>query len=87
MEKQKKILKTLDKARLGEHVTEKEWDHKRMPSTLKEVAKEFGLMGTCDPDNPVPTVLDLPAEGCGSDHADAQPSRFESISLAPVVTH
>ena len=53
MEKQKKILRTLDRARLGERVTEKEWDQKIVPRTLKEVAKEFGLLGTCDPDNPV----------------------------------
>ena len=53
MEKQRKILRTLDRARLGERVTEKEWDQKIVPKTLREVAKEFGLMGTCDPDNPI----------------------------------
>ena len=53
MEKQRKILRTLYRARLGERVTEKDWDQKIVPKTLREVAKEFGLMGTCDPDNPI----------------------------------
>ncbi|MDR1949070.1 MAG: monomethylamine:corrinoid methyltransferase [Spirochaetaceae bacterium] len=55
MDKHKKILRTLDKARLGDRVSEKEWDQKIVPQTLRQVAKEFGLLGTCDTQNPVNT--------------------------------
>ncbi len=53
MDKHKKIIRTLDKARTGDRVLEKEWDQKIVPKTLREVAKEFGLEKTCDPKNPV----------------------------------
>jgi methylamine--corrinoid protein Co-methyltransferase len=59
MDKHMKLLRSLDKARNAERVTEKEWDQKIMPRTLKEVAKEFNLLGTCDPDNPVNTDMEL----------------------------
>ncbi|MDR2403941.1 MAG: monomethylamine:corrinoid methyltransferase [Spirochaetaceae bacterium] len=55
MDKHRKILRTLDKARLGERVSEKEWDQRIVPQTLKEVAQKFGLLHTCDPENPVNT--------------------------------
>ncbi|MDR2493110.1 MAG: monomethylamine:corrinoid methyltransferase [Coriobacteriales bacterium] len=53
MDKHMKLLRSLDKARGGARVTEKEWDQKILPRTLKEVAKEHGLLGSCDPENPV----------------------------------
>lgn len=56
---QKKILRTLDKARVGNRVTEKEWDLKIVPQTLRDVAKEFKLLKTCDPSNPVNTDGEL----------------------------
>lgn len=59
MNNHKKLLKSLDKARLGDRVTEKEWDQKIMPRTLREVAKEFDLLKTCDPENPVNTDPEL----------------------------
>lgn len=59
MDKHMKILRTLDKARLGNRVSEKEWDQKIVPRTLREVAKEFNLAGTCDPENPVNTDPEL----------------------------
>ncbi len=59
MDKHKKILRTLDKARLGNRVLEKEWDQKIVPQTLREVAKEFGLVKVCDPANPVNTDGEL----------------------------
>ncbi len=59
MDMHKKILRTLDKARLGKRVTEKEWDTKIVPTTIAEVVKEFGLQKTCDPANPVNTDMEL----------------------------
>lgn len=59
MDKHKKILRTLDKARTGARVLEKDWDQKIVPKTLKAVAKEFGLLGKCDPNNPVNTDPEL----------------------------
>ncbi|MCI6017774.1 MAG: monomethylamine:corrinoid methyltransferase [Clostridiales bacterium] len=59
MEKHGKILRTMDKARLGSRVLEKEWDQKIVPKTLKEVAKEFGLLKTCDINNPINTDPEL----------------------------
>ena len=59
MEKHKKILRTLDKARTGARVLEKDWDQKIVPRTLKEVAKKYNLLGTCDPNNPVNTDPEL----------------------------
>lgn len=53
MEKQRKILKTLDRARLGERVTMQDWDRKILPQTLKQVAKDHGLLKTCDPAMPI----------------------------------
>jgi hypothetical protein len=58
-EKHGKVLRSLDKARMGKRVTEKEWDTKILPTTLKEVAKEFGLLKTCDIHNPVNTDGEL----------------------------
>ena len=59
MEKQRKIINTLDKARLGQRVTEKEWDQKIVPKTLRAVAKEFDLLGTFDAENPINTDDEL----------------------------
>lgn len=59
MEKHKKILATLDKARTGARVLEKDWDQKIVPRTLKQIAKKYNLLGTCDPNNPVNTDGEL----------------------------
>ncbi len=59
MDKHLKLLRSLDKARAGDRVTEKEWDQKILPTTLRDVAKEYGLMKTCDPANPVNTDPEL----------------------------
>ncbi len=59
MDMHKKILRTLDKARLGTRITEKEWDQRVVPRTIAEVTKEFGLQKTCDPNNPVNTDMEL----------------------------
>lgn len=58
-ERHGKILRALDKARTGKRVIEKDWDTKILPQTLKEVAKEFGLLKTCDINNPVNTDPEL----------------------------
>ena len=61
MEKQRKILRTLDRARLGERVTEKEWDQKIVPKTLREVGvkeedidflADSAIADACAPGNP-----------------------------------
>lgn len=59
MEKQRKILNTLDKARLGERVSMTDWDRKIVPRTLKEIAKKYDLLKTCDPANPINTDDEL----------------------------
>lgn len=59
MDKHMKLLRSLDKARKADRVLEKDWDQRIIPRTLKEVAKEFNLLGTCDPDNPVNTDVEL----------------------------
>ena len=59
MEKHKKILATLDTARTGARVLEKDWDQKIVPRTLKQIAKKYNLLGTCDPNNPVNTDGEL----------------------------
>lgn len=59
MDKHKKILRTLDKARTGSRVSEKDWDLKIVPKTLREVAKKYDLLKTCDIDNPVNTDGEL----------------------------
>ncbi len=58
-ERHGKILRTLDKARLGKRVTEKEWDTKILPQTLTEIAKKYNLTKTCDINNPVNTDPEL----------------------------
>ncbi|MDO4478115.1 MAG: monomethylamine:corrinoid methyltransferase [Lachnospiraceae bacterium] len=58
-EKHGRVLGTLDRARTSKRVLEKEWDTKILPKTLKEVAKEYRLLGTFDPENPVPSDPEL----------------------------
>lgn len=53
------ILKTLDKTRTGKRCTEKEWDFKLVPQTIKEVLKKYNLNGTCDIANPINADEDL----------------------------
>ncbi len=47
------LLKTIDKTRTGKRCTEKDWDFKLMPQTIKEVLKAHDLLGTCNTERPV----------------------------------
>jgi methylamine---corrinoid protein Co-methyltransferase len=58
-EKHGKVLRSLDKARVGKRVIEKEWDTKILPGILKEIAAKHGLLKTCDINNPVNTDGEL----------------------------
>jgi methylamine--corrinoid protein Co-methyltransferase len=53
------ILEILSRTQSGEYCTQKEWDTKRIPLTIRRVLKEHDLAGACDPDDPVNTDLDL----------------------------
>jgi len=53
------ILEILGRAQTGEYCTQKEWDTKRIPLTIRSILKEHGLQKTCDVDNPVNTDTEL----------------------------
>ena len=53
------FLDVLDKTRIGEHCSEKDWDFKIVPSKTKEILKEHGLENTFDRENPINTSFDL----------------------------
>lgn len=53
------ILDILDRALTGEYCTQKEWDTKRIPLTIRNILKEHGLEKTCDMDDPVNTDMEL----------------------------
>ncbi len=53
------ILEVLSRTQTGEYCTQKEWDTKRIPLTIRSILKEHDLQKTCDIDNPVNTDLEL----------------------------
>jgi len=53
------ILEILARAQSGEYCTQKEWDTRRIPRTIRGILDEHGLGGTCDPDRPVNADLEL----------------------------
>ncbi|GMQ94069.1 MAG: hypothetical protein BMS9Abin12_1553 [Acidimicrobiia bacterium] len=53
------ILEILGRAQTGEYCTQKEWDTKRIPLTIRSILKEHGLQKTCDLDDPVNTDMEL----------------------------
>ena len=53
------ILEILGRAQTGQYCTQKEWDTKRIPLTIRSILKEHGLQKTCDVDNPVNTDMEL----------------------------
>ena len=46
-------LHMLEKARTGKRCTEKDWDYKILPKTIKEVLKKYDLNKTCNLDRPI----------------------------------
>ena len=59
MKKKPDILEVLSRAQTGEYCTQKEWDTKRIPLTIRNILKEHGLQKTCDMENPVNTDMEL----------------------------
>jgi len=53
------ILEVLSRAQTGEYCTQKEWDTKRIPLTIRNILKEHDLQKTCDMENPVNTDMEL----------------------------
>lgn len=53
------ILEVLGRAQTGEYCTQKEWDTKTIPLTIRRILEEHGLQKTCDMDNPVNTDMEL----------------------------
>lgn len=53
------ILEILSRTQTGEYCTQKEWDTKRIPQTIRSILNEHDLAGACDPGEPVNTDLEL----------------------------
>jgi methylamine--corrinoid protein Co-methyltransferase len=47
------IVEILERTQTGEYCTQKEWDTKRIPQTIRRTLDAHGLSGTCDQENPV----------------------------------
>jgi len=47
------IIEILERTQTGEYCTQKEWDTKRIPRTIRRIMAEHGLEKVCDPGNPV----------------------------------
>jgi methylamine--corrinoid protein Co-methyltransferase len=59
MKKKPDILEVLSRAQTGEYCTQKEWDTKKIPLTIRKILKEHELQGTCDMDDPVNMDMEL----------------------------
>lgn len=53
------ILEILARTQTGAYCTQKEWDTKRIPLTIRNILKEHDLQKTCDQDNPVNVDMEL----------------------------
>jgi methylamine---corrinoid protein Co-methyltransferase len=53
------ILEILHRAQTGEYCTQKQWDTKKIPLTIRNILKEHDLQKTCDMENPVNTDMEL----------------------------
>ncbi len=53
------IFEVLSRAQTGEYCTQKEWDTKKIPLTIRSILKEHELQNTCDTENPVNTDMEL----------------------------
>lgn len=53
------LLQVLARTQTGEYCTNKEWDTKRIPRTVREILARYDLAKTCDVDNPVNLDPDL----------------------------
>jgi hypothetical protein len=49
------ILEILSRAQTGEYCSQKDWDLKKIPLTIREMLKKYRLTKTCDIENPVNT--------------------------------
>ena len=47
------IVEILERTQTGEYCSQKEWDTKRIPQTIRSAMKRHGLEKTCDQENPV----------------------------------
>lgn len=54
-----KLIQYMERGRKGERMPEKDWDYKVLPTVLKEIAKKYHVLGTCDPANPVNRDVEL----------------------------
>lgn len=53
------IVEILERTQTGEYCSQKEWDTKRIPQTIRRAMKRHGLEKTCDQENPVNTDFEL----------------------------
>ncbi len=53
------ILEILSRTQTGEYCTQKEWDTKRIPTTIRSILAEHSLAGTCAPGEPVNIDMEL----------------------------
>ena len=49
MQNKPDMLEILTRTQTGEYCTQKEWDTKRIPGTIRNILKEHDLAGTCTP--------------------------------------
>jgi hypothetical protein len=47
------IVEILERTQTGEYCTQKDWDTKRIPQTIRAVLKRHGLEKTCDQQDPL----------------------------------
>lgn len=53
------ILEILARTQTGEYMTQKEWDTKAIPLTIRQLLEKHDLAKTCDKENPVNTDMGL----------------------------
>lgn len=56
------IVEILERTQTGEYCSQKEWDTKRIPQTIRKALKRHGLEKVCDQENPVNTDFELADE-------------------------
>lgn len=53
------IADILYRTQTGEYCSNKDWDIRRIPSSVNQILDKYGLRGVCDQDNPVNTDMEL----------------------------
>lgn len=51
------IIEILERTQTGEYCTQRDWDVKRIPQTIRGLLKKHGLENLCDQETPVNTGL------------------------------